>query len=109
MQNQGVWEVFSSGKIERSYFLALHTLLQVCHLVGAVLGECTAIIAWSGAWKCSGEEKMDVMQNQGVWEVSSSGKSERTYFLAQHTLLQVCYPVDAVVVKVTTIIAWSGK
>ena len=39
----------------------------------------------------------------------SCGKRERTYFLAQHTLLQICNPVDAVVVKVITIIAWSGK
>ena len=77
--------------------------------MGAVLEEGTAIIALSGKLKCSGEERMDVMQNQGVWEVLSSGKSELTYFLAQHTLLQVCHNVDAEVVKVTTIIAWSGK
>ena len=60
MQNQGVWEVLSSGKRERTYFLAQHTLLQVCHLVGAVLDEGTSIIAWLGAWDCSGEERMDL-------------------------------------------------
>ena len=42
----------------------------------------------------------------GLWEVSSSGKGERTYFLAQHTLLQVCHHVGAVLEKSTTIIAW---
>ena len=65
MQNQGVWEVLSSGKSERTYFLAKHTLQQEYHIVGAVLEEGTAIIAWSGKLKCSGEERMDVMQNKG--------------------------------------------
>ena len=58
--------MLSSAKSERTYFLAQHTLLQVCHPVGAELKEGTAIIAWLGAWECSGEEWMDVMQNQGV-------------------------------------------
>ena len=109
MQNQEVWEVFNSGKSERTYCLAQHTLLQEFHPVDAEVVKVTTIIAWSGAWECSGEERMDVMHNQGVWEVFSSGKSERTYFLAKHTLLQVCHLVDAVLVKVTTIIAWLRK
>ena len=49
--------------------------------------------------------RMDVRQNQGVWEVFSSGKRERTDFLDQHTLLHVCHPVGAVLEKGTTIIA----
>ena len=47
-------------------------------------------------------------RSRGVGDVSG-GKRERTYFLAQHTLLQICHLVDAVVVKVIPIIAWSGK
>ena len=47
-------------------------------------------------------------QNQGVWWVFSSGKSDGTDFLAQHTLLQVCYHVAAVLQKGTPKIAWLG-
>ena len=53
-----------------------------------------------------GQSKDGCRQNQGVWEVFCSGKRDRTDFLAQHTLLQVCHPVGAVLEKRTTIIAW---
>ena len=80
-QNQGVWKVFCSGKSERTDFLDQHTLLHVCHHVGAVL-EGTTIIAGYGVWECSGEVRKDVGQNQGVWELFRCIKSERIYFLA---------------------------
>ena len=38
----------------------------------------------------------------------SSGKSEGTDFLAQHTLLQVCHHVAAVLANGSTISAWLG-
>ena len=55
--------------------------------------------------ECSGEEWMDVRQNQGVWEVVSQGKSEGAGFLAQHTMLQVCHHMAAVLEKGATILA----
>ena len=57
-------------------------------------------------WHCFGEERMDVRQNQGVCGAFSSGKSEGADFVAQHTLLQVCYPVTAVLESCTTLIEW---
>ena len=59
-----------------------HTLLHVCHPVGAVLEKVTTILAGYGVWECSGEVRMDVGQNQGVWELFRCIKSERVYFLA---------------------------
>ena len=44
--------------------------------------------------------------NKGCERFFCSGKRDRTDFLAQHTLLQVCHPVGAVLEKSTTIIAW---
>ena len=41
--------------------------------MAALLEMGTAIIAWSGLSECSGEERMDVRQNQGVWKVCNSG------------------------------------
>ena len=81
-QNQGVWEVFCNGKSERTDFPDQHTLLHVCHHVDAVLEKGTTIIAGYGVWECSGEVRMDVGQNHGVWELFRCIKSERIYFLA---------------------------
>ena len=44
-QNQGVWELFRCKKSEHTYFIAQHTLLHVCHFVGAVFKKGTTIIA----------------------------------------------------------------
>ena len=42
-------------------------------------------------------------QNQGMWGVFNIVKSEGADFLAQHSLLQVCHPLAAVLEKGTTI------
>ena len=90
-------EAISSGvggvqKWERwRYRFASSTYLQqICYHMAALLEKGTAITAWSGLWECSGEERMDVRQNQGVWWVFSCGKSDETDFLDSHTLLQIC-------------------
>ena len=72
-QNQGVWWVFRSGKSDGTDFLAQNTLLHVCLFVAAALEKSTTLVAWSGLLECSGEERMDVRQNQGVTKVCSSG------------------------------------
>ena len=54
--------MFSSGKSEGSDFLAQHTLLQVCHLVAAVLEKGTTTLALEGCESASGEERMGVRQ-----------------------------------------------
>ena len=51
---------------------------------------------------------MVVRQNQGVCVAFSSGKSEGADFVAQHTLLQVCLLVTAVLESCTTLTDWSG-
>ena len=64
--HDSVWD-FCFGQSEGAYFRAQHTLLQVCHLVGAVLEKDTAIIPWLGAWECSSEIRMDMRQrSRGV-------------------------------------------
>ena len=68
--------MFSSGKSEGTYFLAKHTLLPVCQAEAAVSVKGTTLSAWLAVWRCSGEDRMDVRQNQGVWGVFSSGKRE---------------------------------
>ena len=73
-----------------------------------VLEKVTTILALERVWECSGQERVDVRQNQGVWWVFSSGKSEGTDFLAQNTLLQGCHSVAAVYEMGTTLIAWLG-
>ena len=45
-QNQGVCEVLSSAKSERTDFIPYRTLLQVSHPMAAVLEESTKIKAW---------------------------------------------------------------
>ena len=57
-------------------------------------------------WECSVEERMDVRQrSRGVGGVLW-WKSEDAYFVAEHTLLQGCQAVAAVLVKCTAIIAY---
>ena len=45
-QNQGVCEVLSSAKSERTDLMPYRTLLQVSHPMAAVLEESTKIIEW---------------------------------------------------------------
>ena len=62
-----MWGVYSSGLGDGTYFLAEHTLLQVCDPVAVVRAKGKTMIAWSGVWECCGESKMDVRQkSRGV-------------------------------------------
>ena len=72
----------------------------------AVLEKGTTIMAWEGVWECSVEVRMGVRQrSRGVGGVLW-WKSEGAYFVAEHTLLQGCQAVAAVLVKCTAIIAY---
>ena len=49
------------------------------------------------------EKELELGRNQGVWGVFGIGKSEGTDIPAQHTLLQICHHVAALLGKGTTI------
>ena len=74
--DQGVCGVLSSGKSEGTYCIPYHTLLQACRTMAALFENSTTIIAWLAVFRCFGEEKMDVRQNQGVWGVGGGRGTE---------------------------------
>ena len=74
----------------------------------AVLEKGTTIMAWEWVGECFGKGRMDVRQRSRGLRGNLEWKSVDAYFVADHTLLQVCHLVAAVLEKGTTTLALEG-